>query len=101
MSAARIIRFYALADAAYGAQEIREMSERRGHVAIIDRYPRRGEMITFSPAQALRYNERSGTTAAGGRCEGVYRRLSRKDRPGAARDSAGLKRPLRVNAAGG
>ena len=59
MSAARIVSLYDLADAAYDAKEIREMSERLGHVAIIDRNPRRGEQIEFSPAEALRYHERS------------------------------------------
>jgi len=59
MSAERIVSLYDLADAAYDAKEIREMSERLGHVAIIDRNPRRGGKIEFSPAEALRYNERS------------------------------------------
>lgn len=59
MTAERITSLYDLADAAYDAKEIREMSERLGHVAIIDRNPRRGERIDFSPAEALRYNERS------------------------------------------
>jgi hypothetical protein len=59
MSAARITNLYALSDAAYDAKEIREMSARLGHVAIIDHNPRRGEKIEFSPAEALRYNERS------------------------------------------
>ncbi len=37
MSAGRIINLYDLADAAYDAKEIREMSGRLGHVAVIDR----------------------------------------------------------------
>ncbi len=48
-----------LADAAYDAGEIREMSERLGHVAIIDHNPRRGEKRQFAPAEAVRYRERS------------------------------------------
>jgi hypothetical protein len=59
MTAERIANLYDLSDAAYDAKEIREMSERLGHVAIIDRNPRRGEKIEFSPAEALRYNARS------------------------------------------
>jgi len=59
MSAERIASLYDLSDAAYDAKEIREMSARLGHVAIIDHNPRRGEKIEFSPAQALRYNERT------------------------------------------
>ncbi len=41
------------------AKEIREMSARLGHVALIDRNPRRGEKIAFSPAEARRYHERT------------------------------------------
>jgi len=59
MTAERIVNLYDLADAAYDAKEIREMSARLGHVALIDHNPRRGEKIEFSPAEALRYNERS------------------------------------------
>ncbi len=59
MSAERITSLYDLADAAYDAREIREMSERLGHMAIIDHNPRRGEKKEFSPAKTLRYNERS------------------------------------------
>ncbi len=59
MTAARIANLYDLSDAAYDAKEIREMSARLGHVALIDHNPRRGEKIEFSPAEARRYNERT------------------------------------------
>lgn len=59
MSATRIINLYDLADAAYDAKEIRMMSERLGHVAIIDDNPGQGEKREFSPAEAVRYRERS------------------------------------------
>ena len=59
MTAERIANLYDLADAAYDAKEIREMSARLRHVAIIDHNPRRGEKIEFSPAEARRYNERT------------------------------------------
>jgi len=59
MSAGRIVNLYDLADAAYDAKEIREMSARLGHVAIIDDNPGRGEKREFSPAEAVRYRERS------------------------------------------
>ena len=55
MSAARVTSLYDLADAAYDAAPIRQMSERLGHVAIIDHNPRRGEKKKFAPAQAMRY----------------------------------------------
>ena len=59
MTADRVISLYDLADSAYDAGEIREMSERLGHVAIIDHNPRRGQKREFSPAEAVRYRERS------------------------------------------
>jgi hypothetical protein len=59
MTAARLTSLYDLADAAYDAEPIRAMSARLGHVAIIDRNPRRGEKLEFSPAEAVRYRERS------------------------------------------
>ena len=58
-TAERITNLYDLADSAYDAKEIREISARLGHVAIIDHNPRRGKKIDFSPAQAMRYKERS------------------------------------------
>jgi len=59
MSAGRVTSLYDLADAAYDAKEIRQMSERLGHVALIDHNPRRGEKREFSPAEAIRYRQRS------------------------------------------
>ena len=59
MTAERIFNLYDLADAAYDAKEIREMSARLGHVALIDHNPRGGQKIEFSPAEARRYNERT------------------------------------------
>lgn len=59
MSAERVTSLYDLGDAAYDAKEIREMSARLGHVALIDHNPRRGEKREFAPAEAIRYRERS------------------------------------------
>ena len=59
MSAGRIVNLYDLADAAYDAKAIRAMSDRLGHVAIIDDNPGRGEKIEFAPAEARRYHERT------------------------------------------
>jgi len=59
MSAGRVISLYDLADAAYDAKEIRQMSERLGHVALIDHNPRRGLKREFAPAEAIRYHQRS------------------------------------------
>jgi len=46
MSAERIVNLYDLADAAYDAKEIREMSARLGHVPIIDDNPGRHVHVT-------------------------------------------------------
>jgi hypothetical protein len=59
MSALRVTNLYDLADAAYDAKEIREMSIRLGHVPIIDDNPGRGVKREFTPAEAVRYRERS------------------------------------------
>lgn len=59
MSDERVTSLYDLADAAYDAKEIRQMSERLGHVALIDHNPRRGEKREFAPAEAIRYRQRS------------------------------------------
>ena len=59
MSDERVTSLYDLADAAYDAKQIREMSRRLGHVPLIDHNPRRGEKREFAPAEAVRYRERS------------------------------------------
>lgn len=59
MSAARVTSLYDLMDAAYCCGELREHSRELGHVPLIDHNPRRGEKIEFSPAEAVRYNERT------------------------------------------
>ncbi len=59
MSAACVTSLYDLADSAYDAAPIRRMSERLGHVAIIDHNPRRGKKKEFAPAEAIRYNQRT------------------------------------------
>ena len=50
---------YDLADAAYDAKEIHEFSAKLGHIPIIDKNKRNGEIIPFAPAQKRRYCERS------------------------------------------
>ena len=59
MTAARVTSLYDLAAAAYDAKEIRALSARLGHVALIDHNPRRGEKREFAPAEAVRYRARS------------------------------------------
>jgi hypothetical protein len=59
MTAERLTSLYDLADAAYDAAAIREMSRRLGHVALIDHNPRGGEKRQFAPAEAVRYHERT------------------------------------------
>lgn len=59
MTTDRVTYLYDLMDAAYDAKPIHEVSKALGHVPIIDRNPRRGESVPMSPAEALRYNERT------------------------------------------
>ena len=66
MTAGRVTSLYDLADAAYDAVEIREMSASLGHVALIDHNPRRGEKRGFAPAEAVRYRERSASERVNG-----------------------------------
>lgn len=54
-------------DAAYDATQIRELSQTLGHVAIIDRNSRKGEVVPISPHEARRYNERSSCERFNGR----------------------------------
>lgn len=50
---------YNLADSAYDAPEIKVFSKALGRVPIIDPNKRRGEAIEFTPAEKVRYRERS------------------------------------------
>lgn len=50
---------YNLADSAYDAPEIKDFSKALGRVPIIDPNKRRGEAVEFTPAEKVRYRERS------------------------------------------
>jgi len=52
---------YDLMDAAYDAEPIWNESKKLGHIPIIDRNPRNGEVIPMCPHKARRYNERSSS----------------------------------------
>lgn len=56
--------FYDLMDAAYDAPEIRDCSQRHGHVPIIDCNKRRGEEKEMEHASRLRFAERSAAERA-------------------------------------
>ena len=58
---------YDLADSAYDAPEIYEVSRALGHVPVIDPNKRRGDKIELDPAKKIRYRER--TTAERGNSE--------------------------------
>jgi len=59
MTSERATILYDLADSAYDAPEIKDFSKKLGRVPIIDPNKRRGEEIELSPAQKIRYRERS------------------------------------------
>ena len=47
--------------------ELREHSRSLGHLPLIDHNPRAGEKVEFAPAEALRYNERTGAERSNAR----------------------------------
>jgi len=60
LTAQRVVNCYDLMDAAYDVPQLREHSERLGHVPIIDAHTRRGAVKPqFAPHQAQRYKERT------------------------------------------
>jgi Transposase DDE domain len=59
LTSQKVTYCYDLMDAAYDATQIWEQSRELGHVPIIDRNPRRKEVIPMAPHEALRYNERT------------------------------------------
>lgn len=67
MTSKKVNYCYDLMDAAYDAQQIWEQSKALGHVAIIDRNPRKGKAIPMSPHEAKRYNERGSCERFNGR----------------------------------
>ncbi len=63
---------YDLMDAAYCSVELREHSRSLGHVPPIDHNPRGGEKIEFAPAEAVRYNERTGAERTNARLKDEF-----------------------------
>lgn len=72
ISADRVTNLYDLMDAAYCSADLREHSQSLGHVPLIDHNPRRGEKIEFSPAEAIRYNERSAAERSNARLKDEF-----------------------------
>jgi len=67
LSSSKVSYCYDLMDAAYDARLIDEVSRSLGHVPIIDRNPRRKEVVPMAPHQAERYKERSVAERANSR----------------------------------
>jgi transposase len=61
LTSRKVTYFYDLMDAAYDAGPIWATSSNLGHVPIIDRNPRGGEVIPMAPHEAVRYNERTSS----------------------------------------
>jgi len=61
LTTSKISYCYDLMDAAYDAGQIRDQSRALGHVPIIDRNRRRGDVIPMAPHEAQRYKERSSS----------------------------------------
>jgi len=56
LTSGKVTYFYDLMDAAYDAAPIWEQSSELDHVPIIDRNPRRKEVIPMAPHETIRYN---------------------------------------------
>ena len=67
LTAQRVTSLYDLMDSAYDAESIYQISRFLGHVPIIDKNPRRHGALTLSPAEAIRYNERTVAEHTNGR----------------------------------
>ncbi len=72
MTTDRVTYLYDLMDSAYDAKTIHEVSKALGHVPIIDRNPRRGDALPMTPAEALRYNERTAAERFNSRLKGEF-----------------------------
>jgi len=59
MTSERATVLYDLADSAYDAPEIKQVSKKLGRVPIIDPNKRRGETVELTPAEKVRYRERT------------------------------------------
>jgi transposase len=72
ISAQRVDYLYELMDAAYCSTIIRDFVSSQGRVPLIDHNPRAGEKIEFAPAQAQRYNTRSGAERTNARLKDEF-----------------------------
>lgn len=72
ISAERVTNLYDLMDAAYCSSDLREHSKSLGHVPLIDHNPRRGTKIEFSPAEAIRYHERTAAERSNARLKDEF-----------------------------
>jgi hypothetical protein len=86
ISARRVQNFYDLMDSAYNVPEIKEHSQGLNHVPLIDVNPRRNielkealesegkarRSLNWKPADAIRYNERSGAERANARLKDEF-----------------------------
>lgn len=79
--AASVTSLYDLMDSAYDAKSILEVSQSLGHVAIIDKNPRRGKKLSvgesatgynFVPAECVRYRERSNAERGNSRLKDSF-----------------------------
>jgi len=72
ISAERVTNLDDLMDAAYCRADFREHRQSLGHVPLINHNPRRGEKIEFSPAEAIRYNERTAAERSNARLKDEF-----------------------------
>ena len=86
ISSQRITNLYDLMDSAYDVPQIHEMSRQLGHVALIDKHPRRDSalkaelkaekkrcrLVGHQPAETKRYHERATVERVNGRLKDEF-----------------------------
>ena len=86
MSSERVINLYDVMDSAYDVPQIHDISRQLGHIPLIDTNPRRDQalkqeivaenkrcqLVGYTPAEAIRYNERSTIERVNGRLKDEF-----------------------------
>lgn len=72
MTAQRVTNLYDLMDSAYDSNLIAQHSRSLGHVPIIEKNPRRSDLVAMDPHQAARYDERTASERVNGRLKDEF-----------------------------
>jgi hypothetical protein len=67
LTAKKVTSLYDRMDSAYDAESIYQVSRSLDHIPVIDKNPRRGSVIPMTPAEEMRYHERTIAEHTNGR----------------------------------